>query len=266
MLRPFCPTVENLEKREVFSANLLIGLGNIGVATQTPAMTHTYDGDLLSAANHNGGAIHFGADGRLFDPATATWYFRQGVAVGDFNGDGRPDLAATQDVTIPTLDGSSKDIGYRSMAPILGSSQQAALDDDIGRDALPSYLEQGNIYKSSQFSNTVLDDDSTDDAIAAHDALFAELTMDAGDDPWSDRDRSQIIGVLIALLADGATRGTAAQDGTSNTLMHGDFSSRKSSVTDLVIDPFTALLSSLEYRRDVVYVGGSHGGIWKTTA
>ena len=36
MLRPYRPSFENLEKREVFSTGLLIGLGNVGDRCNAP--------------------------------------------------------------------------------------------------------------------------------------------------------------------------------------------------------------------------------------
>jgi hypothetical protein len=36
MLRPFRPAFENLEKREVFAAGLLVGLGSIGATAAAP--------------------------------------------------------------------------------------------------------------------------------------------------------------------------------------------------------------------------------------
>ena len=271
MYRAFRPSLENLEKREVFAANAA------GLAVDAP---------LLAQGNGRVDAADYVTLQTNDDSSQVL-----GVAAGDFNGDGRPDLAASGlfgdfdgDRDVEGADFLRSPGGQRRLDMIVDyidpDLYRAAIDDLIGWNSLLPYLEQDNVYKSSlPFSNTMLDDQGflsalyqdllgTSNEAQASDAFFAELEAGMGDVPWSAPDRSQIIAVLIGLVRSqdsGSDRIADVTDGTSNTILFASLAADptdpsgntimqpprpKQSVTDLVIDPFTSrsLLNSTEYR------------------
>jgi len=162
----FRPTLETLEKRELFAADLTQAAIAIPAAETVPV-------EVLAL---------------------------------DIVAQVEAELAAADTVTMPKLDGSSKDAAYvAARRQIVGDwngdgadalSSQIASDgafiEPFAQNLLP-YIEQDNLYKQvASLADRLLDDPSS------HDALFAELGGIA-DSPLAGEPQG-IIAILIGLV------------------------------------------------------------------
>ncbi|MFN0018861.1 MAG: hypothetical protein ACKVP0_11425 [Pirellulaceae bacterium] len=190
MFRPFRPTLETLETREVFSAGPLavmppaipeggsgqspVGVFAAAARSEFASMTRPFADGLILTATSTGtgsagsatGTYEFSSRGPNV-PATGIR-----VASADLNGDGMVGVAAISNNSW----GGGSHVDYRH--PDL---HPAYVDDVIGWDSVLPYIEQDNLYKFS----------------SAHDRLFAELG--SGNDFGSRPDlHSQILlGLLL---------------------------------------------------------------------
>jgi hypothetical protein len=189
--RPYLPSLEKLENREVFSAGPLAPLPASVIATGTGQAAwdgdYGFDGVALTAPQSEPSAL-----------------LQAGFAQGAANLKA-VDHPLMDDVALHMiLPYVEQDGVYKSSLPF----SNTVLDDQ----AFVSQLYQDILGRAA-------------DAVA-HDAVFAELGTSELHWPES-QEGNQIIAVLIGLLADGSPRGipaganriTDVTDGTSNTMM-----------------------------------------------